>query len=48
MLLNNPKLDAVNINASAKFGKNKFIHTQDIEWKRNSEVILKGDNSLTN
>ena len=41
---NNPKLDVVNINASAKFGQNLFnIHTQDIflhsqdtERKRNS------------
>ena len=36
---NNPKLDVVNINASAKFGQNTFIHTPDIEQKRNSDVI---------
>ena len=38
---NNPKLDVVNINASAKFGQNTFIHTPDIERKRNS-VVIKG------
>ena len=32
-----PKLD-VNTKASAKFGHNTFIHTQDIERKRNSDV----------
>ena len=37
-MLNNPKL-VVYINASAKFGKKTFIHTQDIERKRNSDVI---------
>ena len=37
--LNNPKLDVVNINACAKFGKNPFIHSQDIKRKRNSDVI---------
>ena len=37
-ILNNPKVD-VNINACAKFGQIPFIHTQDIEWKQNSEVI---------
>ena len=29
--LNNPKLDVVNINASAKFGQHTFTHSQDIE-----------------
>ena len=38
-MLNNPKLDVVNTNASAKFGHSPFILTQDIEWKRNSDVI---------
>ena len=37
-MFNSPKLDAININASAKFGENSFIDTQDIERKRNSEV----------
>ena len=32
-ILNNPKLDVVNINACAKSGQNSFIHTQDIERK---------------
>ena len=32
-------LDVVNINACAKFGQNPFIHTQDIERKRNSDII---------
>ena len=36
-MFNNPKLDAVNINPSTKFGQNTFIHTQDVEWKRNSD-----------
>ena len=39
LALNNPKLDVVNINASAKFGQNPFLHSQDIEQKRNSEII---------
>ena len=38
-MLNNPKLDVVNINACAQFVQNPFIHTQDIERKRNSDVI---------
>ena len=33
------KLDVVNINASAKFGQNTFIYTQDIELKPNSDLI---------
>ena len=36
---NNPKPDVVKIKASAKFGKNPFIHTQDIERKQNSDII---------
>ena len=38
-MLNNSKLDVVNINACAKFGQNPFIHYQDIEWKQNSDAI---------
>ena len=38
-MLNNPKQDVVNINVCAKFGQNPFIHTQDIEQKRNSDII---------
>ena len=38
-VLNNPKIDVININACAKFGQKPFIHTQDIERKWNSEVI---------
>ena len=37
-MLNNPKLDVVNINEYAKFGQNPFLHTQDTEQKRNSDV----------
>ena len=37
--LNNPKLDVVNINACAKFRQNPFIHPEDIEQKRHSDVI---------
>ena len=37
--LNNPKLDVININAYVKFGQSPFIHSQDIEWKWNSDVI---------
>ena len=37
--LNNPKLDVVNINACALFGQNPFLRTEDIERKRNSDVI---------
>ena len=36
---NNPKQDVVNTNASAKFCQNTFIHTLDIERKRNSGLI---------
>ena len=46
-MLNNPKLDVVNINACAKFGQNLFIHTQDIE--RNKILTsFKGHNSIMN
>ena len=37
--LNNPELDVVNINAYAKLGQNPFIYSQDIERKRNSDII---------
>ena len=36
---NNPKLDVVNINAYVKFCQNPFLHLQDIEQKRNSDII---------
>ena len=39
LTLNNPKLDVVNIYAYAKFGKNPFICSQDIERKLNSDII---------
>ena len=38
-MLNNPKLDVVNINACAKFRQHQFLHPQDIERKRKSDVI---------
>ena len=38
-MLNNPKVDVVNINVCAKFGQNSFIHTQDIVRKGNSDII---------
>ena len=38
-MLNNPKLDVVNINAYAQIGQTLFIHSQDIERKRNSDDI---------
>ena len=46
-MLNNPKLDDVNINAYAKFGQNPFIRSQHIERKQNSDVF-KGHNSVLN
>ena len=36
---NNPNLDLVNINAYAKFGQIRSICSQDIEQKRNSNII---------
>ena len=36
-MLNNPKLDVVNINAYAKFGQNPYLRSHDIERKRNSD-----------
>ena len=38
-MLNNPRLDVVNINSYATFSQNPFIRYQDIEWKRNSDDI---------
>ena len=38
MLNNNPNLDLVNTNAYAKFCQIPSIHSQDIEWKRNSDI----------
>ena len=38
-MLNSPKLDVVSINDYANFGQNPFIGSQDIELKRNSDVI---------
>ena len=35
---NNPKLDLVNDDGHTKFGQILSIRSQDIEWKRNSEV----------
>ena len=32
-------LDVININACAKFSPIPFTNSQDIEWKRNSDVI---------
>ena len=36
---NNPKLDLVNDDVHTKFGRILSIRSQDIERKRNSEVI---------
>ena len=36
--LNNPKLDVVNIYIYAKFGKNPFICSQDIERNQNFDI----------
>ena len=36
--INNPMLDVVNVNKTIKFGQITFIHTQDNEHKRNSDV----------
>ena len=35
---NDPKLDHVNVVVHIKFGQFLSITTQDIEWKRNSDV----------
>ena len=37
--LNNPKLDVINFNTCVKFDQNQFLHSQDIERKRNADVI---------
>ena len=34
----NPDLDLININVLTKFGEFLSICSQDIEWKRNSDV----------
>ena len=44
---NNPKVDVVNVNACFKFGQNPSIHSEDIERKRNSDII-KGHNCVMN
>ena len=36
LMLNNPKLDVININAYAKFGQNPSKFSQDTEQKRKS------------
>ena len=38
-MLNNPKLDIVNINAFETFGENQFLRTQGIERKLISDFI---------
>ena len=35
---NNPKLDLVNVDVHTKFGRILSMRSQDIEWKRNSDV----------
>ena len=35
---NNPKLDLVNVDVHTKFGRILSMSSQDIEWKRNSDV----------
>ena len=47
MASNNPNLDLVNINYHLKFGEILSICSQDIEWKRYSD-INQGHNSDTN
>ena len=36
---NNPKLDLVNVDVHTKFGQILSIRSQDIQWKRNSDII---------
>ena len=38
MTLYNPNLDLVNANVYTNFGQILFIHSQDIERKRNSDI----------
>ena len=38
MVDNNLKLDHVNGDVHTNFGQIMSIHSQDIEWKRNSDV----------
>ena len=40
------KLDLVNIDAHTKFGLIMSIRSQDIERKRNSDLNIKGHNSI--
>ena len=35
---NNPKLDLVNVDVHTEFGRILSMRSQDIEWKRNSDV----------
>ena len=37
ILFNHPKLHLVNINADAKFDRNRQLNSQDIEHKENSD-----------
>ena len=37
-MTNIPNLDLVSINAYIKFGEILTIFSQDIEWKRNSDI----------
>ena len=37
-MCNNANLALANINAYAKSGRNPSIRSQDIEWKRNSDI----------
>ena len=39
MTLYNPNLDLVNANVYTNFGQILSIGSQDIEWKRNSNII---------
>ena len=38
LTLYNPNLDLINVNVHTKFGKILSIGSQDIEWKRNSDI----------
>ena len=46
MMGNKPKLDVVNVDFHTIFGQILSIRSQDIEQKRNSDVNLKGCNSV--
>ena len=45
---NNPKVDLVSMNAYTKSGESTFIGSQDIEWKRISDINQGQFNSVTN